>query len=205
VNGVAAVPGAELCWTAELLAPYVEGVHAAGQPYFDFLFGDRETASRVLAEWANRGSSEVSTRRARLLPADAVLAGGFIVLSGSELARCRQVDTMALMRTAEFGSRSLLLDRIAATRGLFADVEPGDAYLSKFWVHPDFRGRGVGRDLLALVEAEAVRIGAPRLVLDVSAANTRAVELYRHGGFDVVARHASPAGLEYVAMVKQFA
>lgn len=51
-------------------------------------------------------------------------------------------------------------------------------------VAPQARGRGVGRQLLRAVEAEARRRGCCKLTLEVRADNTRAMALYRQVGFE---------------------
>jgi ribosomal protein S18 acetylase RimI-like enzyme len=51
-------------------------------------------------------------------------------------------------------------------------------------VHPEARGRGVGRRLLEALETEARRLGCCKLTLEVRADNTRAMALYRKVGFE---------------------
>jgi GNAT superfamily N-acetyltransferase len=54
-------------------------------------------------------------------------------------------------------------------------------------VIPEWRGKGVGRALLAAVEAQAVARGCCKLTLEVQDHNRRARALYEHVGFaDVV-------------------
>jgi GNAT superfamily N-acetyltransferase len=54
-------------------------------------------------------------------------------------------------------------------------------------VIPEWRGKGVGRALLAAVEAKAVERGCCKLTLEVQDHNRRARALYEHVGFaDVV-------------------
>ncbi|MGN6501063.1 MAG: GNAT family N-acetyltransferase [Tsuneonella sp.] len=50
-------------------------------------------------------------------------------------------------------------------------------------VSPQFRGRGLGRALLAEVEAEARRRGACKLTLEVLGGNAPAIALYASEGF----------------------
>ena len=49
-------------------------------------------------------------------------------------------------------------------------------------VHPDFRGQGVGRSLLAAIEQEARRGGCCKITLEVRADNLPAQRLYRDVG-----------------------
>src|SRR2546427_13139450 len=51
------------------------------------------------------------------------------------------------------------------------------------YVEPDQRGKGVGRAVLAGLEAAARRLGARRLVLETGTQSPDALALYRRGGF----------------------
>ena len=57
-------------------------------------------------------------------------------------------------------------------------------YLEDLFVHPEFRGHGIGKALLARVAAIAVDKGCPRLQWEVLDWNTPAVEFYRSLGAD---------------------
>lgn len=61
--------------------------------------------------------------------------------------------------------------------------------LSDGYVHPDFRGRGVGARLLELAEAEARERGLPALQNAVLAADEPALELLRSRGFQEQRRY----------------
>lgn len=50
-------------------------------------------------------------------------------------------------------------------------------------VAPPFRGRGVGRELLAAVEAHARAIGCCKVTLEVRSDNAVAMQAYRRAGF----------------------
>jgi len=50
-------------------------------------------------------------------------------------------------------------------------------------VDPDFRGRGIGRELLATVEAHARDLGCGKVTLEVRSDNARAMAAYRRAGF----------------------
>ncbi len=55
--------------------------------------------------------------------------------------------------------------------------------LDELFVLPEFRGRGVGAEMLAFVEREAVRDGAGAVRIEVSVENGPARELYRKAGY----------------------
>lgn len=55
--------------------------------------------------------------------------------------------------------------------------------ISDFAVLPELRGRGIGRRLLASVEAKARQLGCCRLTLEVQENNLRARRVYERSGF----------------------
>ena len=70
------------------------------------------------------------------------------------------------------------------------DVEyrPGEIYISRIEIHPDYQGRGIGTFLIGGLADEARRNGQD-LVLDVLTVNHRAQALYQRLGMKEVARH----------------
>ncbi|MEV1146579.1 GNAT family N-acetyltransferase [Micromonospora sp. NPDC049799] len=111
----------------------------------------------------------------------------------------------ALDRALE-GNRTLLPDgldtrQMILLRGVLADGTPigrlwiglthprgvaGCAFLYDIEVDPEFRGRGLGRALLAAAEATARDHGATHLELNVFGDNPAAIGLYSTAGFQVV-------------------
>jgi putative acetyltransferase len=59
----------------------------------------------------------------------------------------------------------------------------GFGEVKRMYVRPDQRGRGIGRRLLAEIEAIACGAGLPVLRLETGVHNTEALALYRRGGF----------------------
>ena len=57
-------------------------------------------------------------------------------------------------------------------------------HINNFAIHPECRGRGLGRTLLDRVLAEAKRLGAAHVTLEVRRSNEAAKHLYRQAGFD---------------------
>src|SRR5262249_27323589 len=73
--------------------------------------------------------------------------------------------------------------------------------LRQVWVEASARGRGLGRRLIAEVEAEAVRRGCRQLVL--STHSFQAPDFYRKLGFDVVSELPDyPRGHSHLVMRK---
>jgi ribosomal-protein-alanine N-acetyltransferase len=57
------------------------------------------------------------------------------------------------------------------------------AHINNLAVRPELRGRGLGTQLLEGIKAEAARLGAVELTLEVRASNTAALQLYKRAGF----------------------
>jgi ribosomal-protein-alanine N-acetyltransferase len=63
-----------------------------------------------------------------------------------------------------------------------------EAHIATIAVHPAYRGRGIGRQLLAHSLQEAVLKGATQATLEVRASNEVAQNLYLELGFQIVGR-----------------
>jgi ribosomal-protein-alanine N-acetyltransferase len=61
-----------------------------------------------------------------------------------------------------------------------------EAHIATLAVHPDYRGHGIGRELLFSALSECVGWGAQAATLEVRAGNTAAKTLYRDFGFEIV-------------------
>lgn len=77
-------------------------------------------------------------------------------------------------------------DAVVGFGGLWLMVD--DAHVTTISVHPDWRRRGIGRQLLLALIDLATRIRARRMTLEVRASNEAAQALYRAFGFEVVGR-----------------
>ncbi len=62
-------------------------------------------------------------------------------------------------------------------------LEAETAELKRMYVSPSARGRGLGRRLVAALEAEARALGVRRLVLETGVRQAAALALYRAAGF----------------------
>lgn len=65
----------------------------------------------------------------------------------------------------------------------------GEAYIDGVAVSPAYRGKGVGRGLIAALERWAIERGLSMIRLEVLNTNPRAEKLYRHLGFEAVQSH----------------
>jgi ribosomal protein S18 acetylase RimI-like enzyme len=130
-------------------------------------------------------------RLVRQYAADHVRAGNWTAAEAHALA-AGEIDAL-LPRGVETGGMVLLAaeDPEAQLIG-FAWVaieheHRRGAWLYDIWVAPDQRGRGYGRALLSVVEAEVQRRGSDSMGLNVFGDNAVARELYDSSGYDVAA------------------
>jgi GNAT superfamily N-acetyltransferase len=76
------------------------------------------------------------------------------------------------------------VDGAAVGCGALRPYAPGVGEVKRMYVAPECRGRGVGRRLLAAIEAEARRAGYARLILETGVFQTEALALYPRAGWE---------------------
>jgi len=76
---------------------------------------------------------------------------------------------------------------------LVRELGPRVGELKRMYVAPDVRGLGIGRALLAGLEAEARALGLTRLVLETGTRQAEALALYRRAGFTEVSAYGEYA------------
>ncbi len=87
--------------------------------------------------------------------------------------------------------------------GAVRRIEPTVAEIKRMYVAPDARGRGVGGHILCELEAEAVRLGVRRIVLETGPRQPEAIALYRRSGFDEIPLFGEYVGSQFsVCMAK---
>lgn len=72
-------------------------------------------------------------------------------------------------------------ERVLGYAGMWLILD--EAHVTNLAVHPDYRGRGVGRALMAGLMWLAVCLGAVRMTLEVRVSNEAAIGLYKRLGF----------------------
>jgi ribosomal-protein-alanine N-acetyltransferase len=95
-------------------------------------------------------------------------------------------DALAAGYAARVGERE---GRVIAYGVLM--LAPGEAQLLNLSVVPDCRRQGLGRALLAQFVADARRLGAEQMFLEVRVSNAAAIALYESAGFAPIARRVS--------------
>jgi GNAT superfamily N-acetyltransferase len=81
------------------------------------------------------------------------------------------------------------LDDAPAACGALVRHDDVTAEIKRMWVHPDARGRGVAKQLLAHLESTASRLGYQRVVLDTNAVLTEAITMYQRNGYTATTRY----------------
>lgn len=68
-------------------------------------------------------------------------------------------------------------------------VDEATGEIKRMWVHPDWRGVGLGRRMLNELETHVARLGCSRVVLDTNAVLTEAITMYERAGYTAVDRY----------------
>lgn len=110
---------------------------------------------------------------------------------GGNTALTEDVRVNLISRLSTVDSRFVLLARVdgqpaglAIAFRVFSTFRAAPVLnLHDLAVHPDFRGRGIGRELLKRIETHARQTGCCRVSLEVRRDNETAQGLYRSEGF----------------------
>lgn len=167
-------------WEASYLALEAQ----ASEPYTTFVYEDRAEAARVQRLLFERDVGDLARRFGRLAMIDGQPVGMFACIPGDQLAATRLKATLVLRKAGVFDAPGTAR-RSSLAGPTLAKLGPEDCYLSRIAVDQAYRGRGIGRELLAYHEAEARRLDAGRLVLEVSPSHREAMRLYERAGFAI--------------------
>jgi ribosomal protein S18 acetylase RimI-like enzyme len=72
---------------------------------------------------------------------------------------------------------------VVLTFGFSFEYGGRDAFLDELYVDAKYRGRGIGRQTMEFVEAEAREMGVNAVHLEATHGNEAAIELYRRVGY----------------------
>lgn len=114
-------------------------------------------------------------------------------LSDLEDAYARQGGRFTVLEAADEGVGESGWQIIGTVGLLPLPGHPAVGELRKMYLHPDWRGRGLGRLLLEQALADAPDLGFQEIVLETASVLAEAVALYRRYGFeprDVLPGHA---------------
>ena len=125
----------------------------------------------VLTEVAAKDVSQYSWQCAFVAELNGVVAGAIVGYDGARLAQLRE------------GTFDVLRKRIGRVPIIADETEAGEYYLDSVGVLPEFRGLGVGRELIAAFCEKVFAKGYDCVGLIVDCDNPRAEKLYFSLGF----------------------
>lgn len=92
-------------------------------------------------------------------------------------------------------SYRFILNREGQSAGYYAwETEGGRLHVSKLFLLPELRGRGLGRAILEEMETEAESLGLQSLYLLVNRQNQKAIRLYQSCGYRIAEEVNTPIG-----------
>ena len=173
-------------------------------PYFLELFGDK--VKTTLQELFQYQSNLFSFEHVYFAEVEGKRAG--MILGYDWLVRKRESLRTGFLLFKEMGLRTickfLTLMRFNATIGKVYD---GEYYISNIAIYPQYRGQGVGKELILKVEIKAKMFGLEKIVLDVEKENASAINFYRKLGYKAIKEFSLPLQrnkiLSFYRMTKQ--
>lgn len=128
----------------------------------------------VLTEVARREGTQYSWQSAIVAEVEGAVAGAVVGYDGARLAELRE------------GTFAVLREQVGRVPTIADECEAGEVYLDSVSVLPEFRGLGVGRELVAAFCEKAFFEGHERVGLIVDFDNPQAERLYASLGFERV-------------------
>ena len=96
----------------------------------------------------------------------------------------------------------LLGDRLVAT-GALTRLTSQQVKLRRMAVHPDYQGRGYGKQMLEMRENFARHFSYDEIILDTADILTAAIQLYTNAGFTETHREGPEEGIQLIYFRKQ--
>ncbi len=173
--GVAPAAARLLLMTMGELGPYLFGL------------GSRRRARALLARLFAEGRNRFGHPFADVVRVEEEVVGLILALPHETLEALALPTARGLWRGLGWVGFVRFLGRSLPLIGL-REGEPGAYFVGNLAVEPAWRGRGIGRILLAHVEARAARLGFGRIALTVEVENEGAIAFYRRQGYRVLER-----------------
>ena len=90
-----------------------------------------------------------------------------------------------MVKKLKFSFIKILKNLLKAKR-VIGIVREGEFYISNIAVYPEFRGMGLGTELMLHIEKNAIKKKNKSLSLDVEVQNEGAINLYKKLGFKII-------------------
>jgi len=134
-----------------------------------------------------------------------VLPLKFRLMKLEDVGRVHEIDVLSFSLPWPEKSFRFELTENPSTLALVAEIQPesasalligtsvvwiilDEAHIATIAIHPDYRGRGYGKRLLAETLRRSIQRGAQLATLEVRASNLVAQQMYREFGFTIVGR-----------------
>ena len=170
--------------------------------------GDAEQAKAILAKLFTQPGHRFSYEFTRIIIHNDRVIGMFIAYSGSDLLTLNWRLARLLVTQYSLAEKLKLIQRGLPV--IFIQEAASDEYLlSNLAVKKGQRGKGIGTQILAYLEAQAKQTGFHKLSLMVTIDNQDARRFYERHGFHIKTLHlesdrrASFLGPGYQRMVKE--
>lgn len=125
-----------------------------------------------------------------------------------DIPQVHEIDLLSFTLPWPEKSYTFELTKNPSTLALVVEITPNDskpivigmsitwiiideAHIATYAIHPDFRGRGYGRSLLAETLHQSIQQGAHLATLEVRAGNLVAQQIYLNFGFTIVGWRAN--------------
>lgn len=153
---------------------------------------DVDQALEAMTAFFGQPANRLSYENCTVAEIDGRIAGAMLAYHGSRLD---ELDRPLLERIVSLtGDRNISFPR---------EAMENEYYLDSIAVDPDFRGQGLGKQLMKAFEAEGAKRGYARLSLIVELGNDNAKGLYSAQGYRADGHRLEIAGHLYEHMVKQ--
>lgn len=157
-------------------------IYESAPELFALIFGRK--AVPILTALVKRSRNRFSHRYIRVAQASSRVLGIAIVVGAADVNDNADYHTVLSF----WGQLRLqLVQSLILNRVLKHDYPPGTFYIANLAVHPDYRAKGIGTQLLLRCIADAKAAEASAVFISVSIDNPRAQKLYESLGFQVVA------------------
>ncbi|HSB93213.1 MAG TPA: GNAT family N-acetyltransferase [Flavitalea sp.] len=88
------------------------------------------------------------------------------------------------------------IDDYAVGCGAFKPFDEDAVEIKRMFVRPEFRGRGLGLEILRALELWAAESGYPACVLETGKKQPEAIQLYQKAGYAIIPNYGQYAGIE---------
>ncbi|MFN6568297.1 GNAT family N-acetyltransferase [Dendronalium sp. ChiSLP03b] len=156
-------------------------IHESAPELFALIFGSK--AIPLLTDFVQRSHNRFSYKNIRVAQAGDRVLGMATILKAEDIHD--NADDRTVLSWWE-KLRLQLAQRLILSRILQHDYPTGSFYISNLAVHAEYRGRGIGTQLLLQCIADAIAAGASTVFISVDIENSRAYKLYESLGFQVV-------------------